>query len=103
MHVCTHFVMLLQELPQRLRLDAVRGLKHIKEAALELTLPDNTTKTGVYQSTRLSQACKSGMYAPDDITLLHQQHMDLCAQTWSTKVSSIFLRQQLSATPAIPT
>jgi hypothetical protein len=38
--------MLLQELPQRLRLDAVRGLKHIKEAALELALPDNTTKTG---------------------------------------------------------
>jgi hypothetical protein len=36
-----------QELPQRLRLDAVRGLKHIKEAALDLALPDNTTKTGM--------------------------------------------------------
>jgi len=34
------------EAPQRLRLDAVRGLKHIKEAALDLALPDNTTKTG---------------------------------------------------------
>jgi hypothetical protein len=37
----------VQELPQHLRLNAVRGLKHIKEAALDLLLPDNTTKTGI--------------------------------------------------------
>lgn len=39
----------LQELPQRLRLDAVRGLKHIKEAALNLELPDHSTKTVCFE------------------------------------------------------
>jgi hypothetical protein len=56
----------MQELPQRLRLDAVRGLKHIKEAALDLTLPDNTVKTGGFDpSARLMLRAKLLHALPD--------------------------------------
>lgn len=48
--MCTSLVppvAIAQELPHRLHLDAVRGLKNIKEAALDLTLSGtDVTKTG---------------------------------------------------------
>lgn len=72
-----HEVVTGKELPQRLRLDAVRGLKHIKEAALDLALPDNTTKTvkvavasGIANARELIEEIKAGRAQYDFVEVM---------------------------------